>query len=596
MKQFRIASLGALVGLFLVSFFLRAYYPASWSDQKLYRSIRFASRLMNGRWAETYQQYHPGVPMLAASGLTIRFYQSVEGTPAQALFDWAIPPYVTDLGRDVALGVFGLAIALAGLIVALTLTLQRLGGRRLAWAGAGLLTFSPYFLTQSRIVQGDALLGSFMLLSALLLLTGLQTGQRRYLLLSGFTGGLALLTKTPSLFLIPFTGLTLLAYLVRDVRGAWDQHGGGRARWLLGEAWRGLVGPGLLWGVVAALAFALWPAMWVDPLGTLQKVVLETRAQVSNPVPQSIFLAGRLYVGEDPGPLFYAVTLAFNSTFVTLTLGLVALGFYTVWRKRVTSPPVQPLTFWLLVAYAVFFTIQMSLGGKRYGRYVLPTHLAMEVLGAVGLVGLTGLLQRAVADHRPRLARALPGALAGLAIGLQALVTLPFAPDYGAHHNYLLGGNQVAVRVMEIVERNEGMLFVGDYLSRQPGAASQQLVTWFPVYGSALQYFPGEVEQGTAASEGDYYVFGLATMQRQYRPERWEARWNALREKPPRLVVSYDGVEFIWLYAAQDAETDQTIVKRRGWAGFTGMAWAWTVGMAATLVWALRSTSEGATS
>jgi hypothetical protein len=218
----------------------------------------------------------------------------------------------------------------------------------------------------------------------------------------------------------------------------------------------------------------------------------------------------------------------------------------------------------------------------------------MEVLGAVGLVGLTGLLQQAVVDQRPRLARALPGALTGLAIGLQAMVALPFAPDYGAHHNYLLGGNQVAVRMMEIVERNEGMLAVGDYLSRQPGADSQRLVAWFPVYGSALQYFPGEVERGTAASEGDYYVFGLATMQRQYHPEGWRSKWNALREEPPRVVVSYDGVEFIWLYAAQAAETGQTVELRRGWAGFTGVAWAWTVGMAATLAWALRSTSEGA--
>jgi hypothetical protein len=315
---------------------------------------------------------------------------------------------------------------------------------------------------------------------------------------------------------------------------------------------------------------------------------------MTDPEQQSIFFAGRLYIGENPGVLFYPVTLAFNSTFVTLTLGLVALGHYTVWRKRVTSPPLQALHFWLLVAYAVLFTIQMSTGGKRYGRYILPTHLVLEVLAAVGLVGLIDLVRSALRNRGTRLVGALPVLLIGLAIGLQALVTLPFAPDYGAHHNYLLGGNQVAVRMMEIVERNEGMLFVGDYLSRQPGADSQRLVAWFPVYGSALQYFPGEVERGTATSEGDYYVFGLATMQRQHRPEDWEAQWNALREKPPRVVVSYDGVEFVWLYAAQAAETEQPVVLRRGWMGFTGVAWAWTVGMAVALAWALRSASEGA--
>lgn len=584
----RIGTIGLLVALFLLAFVLRAYRPATRTDKKLNRARVFTSELLRGHWAGTYQTIYPGVPMMAASGLTVRLYYALADTPARLLFDWAVPPYVTDFGQRMVVGVYGLSVVLSGLVVAIALALRKLAGWTLALTAAGLLIFSPYYLTQSRVVHVDALMSTFMLLSVLLLLISQETGKRRYLMLSGFVGGLAVLTKSPSVFLVPFTGLTLLAYLVTDVRSGWSTHTQGRVRWLLGEIWRGLIAPGLVWGLMLALPFLFWPAMWVKPIVVLRKVFGGLFSTGTKPHPHPVFLAGHVYVKDRPGVLFYPLTIAFKSTFVTLTLGLLALGHYTLWHRRV-RPPLRPLQFWLLVVYAFFFVVQMSLGSKLFAQYVLPTHLALELMAAVGLVGFASLIKRVVVERGFHSARRAPALLMGLAVGLQASVALIFAPDYGAHHNYLLGGNRVAVNVVQVAERNEGMLDVAEYLYSQGDLESRRLATVFPLVESIIQYFPGEIKYGMS-NEADYYLFGRATMQRQLAPQFWEEAWETFRYQTPRMVVRFDGVEYLWLYEPEAADAGQPIVVERGWSGFIGLAWLWTLALLATLVWSLRRT------
>jgi hypothetical protein len=582
----RRATTGLLIGLFLLAFVLSAYQPSSRSTHWLDRTGAFNAALDAHDWADTYQAPHPGYTTMVIAGLTLRLYDTLADTPGEALFDWAIPPYATGYGRRAAVGTLGLAVVLAGLIVAIALALRRLAGWPLALSAAGLMTFEPIYLSQSRVLHVDALLSTLMLLSALLLLLSLETGRRGHLLLSGLVGGLALLTKTPGLFLVPFTALALLVYLTVRLRAAWSDHPQQRTRWLAGEVWRGLIWPGLLWGLMAALPFALWPAMWVKPLSVLKSMATAKEVRLSRTHPNPRFFAGRVYVDERPSIFFYPVTLAFNSTFLTLTLSLAALGYYTLWRRR-TRPPLRPVSFWLLVAYACFFTLQMAIGAKQDERYVLPVHLALDVLAAVGLVGLVELVQQAAASRHVRLVRVLPGALIGLTVGLQVMVALLYAPNYGAHHNHLLGGNRVAVRVIEIMAQNEGITYVADYLGRQPDVASLQMGISPTLGDSVAQHFRGKIVIGMPP-DADYYLFNVAAIQRRFNPEQWEATWEAYRDRPAQVVVIFDGVECMWLYAAQPDESVPEVVIRRGGIGFIGLAWVWTAALLAALVLTLR--------
>ena len=62
----------------------------------------------------------------------------------------------------------------------------------------------------------------------------------------------------------------------------------------------------------------------------------------------------------------------------------------------------------MLVAYAFFFTVQMTIGAAQVSRYITPALVALEVLAAVGLVGVLNVAGCALRGRADWLARALP--------------------------------------------------------------------------------------------------------------------------------------------------------------------------------------------
>lgn len=574
-----------LIAVFLVAFFLRAYHPLSRPQVWLMRSELLIEAVEARDWGATFGggSSHPGYTTTVIGGTALTLFDAVRGTPAEALFSWAYPSYATELGQRIAVGVAGLALVIAGLIVLITLVLQRLGGWSLAFGGAGLLAFSPFYLAQSRVFHVDALLSSLMLLSALLLLLGMQSQKRRHLILSGLVAGFAVLTKVPSLFLILYTGLVLLVYTSRRLRMAWDEGAGNRFWWLAREFWRGLGGPLLIWLVAMLVPFALWPAMWVRPLEVISAIATRTGQHVEIGHDRRFFL-GQIYDYDRPSLLFYPVTMAFETSFVTLTLFLVAIGQFSLWRRRVRLA-VPPTTFWLMVAYVFFFSVQMTLGAAQDSRYNLPSILMVIALAAVGMVGVAGMLKR-VLDTQ--LATALPGGFVALAVSLQALVALPYMPNYGGHHNQLLGGNRVAVNVLEISAQNEGVTAVAAYLSRLPDADSLRVGASKPIHNSMRQFFGGEVNDEGMSADDDFHLFSVVAFQRYYKPEYWEHAWDTYEGSPPQLLVMVDGIPYVWLYDTDPPEPYRPIVVRRGGGvPYIALAWAWAVGLVASLVWAL---------
>ena len=112
-----------------------------------------------------------------------------------------------------------------------------------------------------------------MILSLLLMLVALNDQSHPLMLspwwlASGIAGGLALLTKSPALFLMPFAGLLAL---LQSFRSSKDQNDlrrlGGRALYALLAA--------TVWIDAAIIVWvALWPAAWIDPLGAAGRMAL----------------------------------------------------------------------------------------------------------------------------------------------------------------------------------------------------------------------------------------------------------------------------------------------------------------------------------
>ncbi len=571
-----------LVVLAIAAFVVRAYEPLSKPHLWATRSQRFASAIASGDWRHTYQHYHPAVTTMAVGALALQALEAVEGSAGERLFRWAVPSHATRYGHQIAAGVLGMAVVEVFLLVAIVLVCRRLAGGGFALAAGGLLAFSPPVLAENRGFHPDALVGLFMMLSALLLLLALRERRSRLVAASGLVGGLALLTKTASLFLFPYTALALLVFSWPTLRGSWVGPAEGRPRRLALAVWQSMVKPGIVWGLAAAVPFALWPAMWADPLRVLRGLHYGVRTAAFRPHEKLMFFLGEIYPGTAP-LLFYPVALAFRSTFVTLTLACAAILLYAAHRKPQRSTP-APVVFWMIVAYVFFFTLQMALSSKQAGaRYAHPAQVGLEIVAAAGLAALAGQVRRQLANGGR--ARSVAAGLIALAVVLQAAVALPYAPDYGAHHNLLLGGNPAAVGVLPIANRNEGLISLTRELVRLPGAASSTIAASGAETNALRQYFDGPVSDGISA-EADYYLFDRASLQRYMNPHEWEAAWNEVRGGRPAIVVFIDRVEFLWLYRAR-GEPEQTIEIRRGWEGMGIVPVAWAATIVALLAWVM---------
>jgi hypothetical protein len=536
----------------------------SWPDEQtwLERSAAFVLALERGDLEGTYLTDHPGVvPMWGfGAALALRAWLADDHAALEAL---AAESYQGDYPAQLAAAAtFTVLFTSLAVLAAYALLMPLMGRAGAALAGL-FLALDPFYLAHSRIVHVDGVLAGTMLLSVLALLVYLQRPRRRrFLFLSGLMAGLALLTKTPALFLIPLTALALgLQWLLRRL---------GRQEWgSLGQA-AGAFG---LWlASVAATFWLAWPAAWTNPFFFVYRIYRATRWGVVVSHGTNFFL-GR--VVDDPGPLYYAVVLPFRlSPLVMVLLPLALLALVIAWRRRrdVRLPLVS-------LAFTVFFTVMVSLAAKKGDRYLLPAFLPAAILAAWTLTtGLEGLAARLRGSRRPGwLAHA--GA-AGLIL-LVSLIWLRLAPHYGAYFNPLLGGGPAAEGAFAFGQ-GEGLELAAQYLNRQEGAAASLAVTFYP--SQFRYYFEGEATSLRRADWdktwlfADYIVLYISQVQRR-EPTADLVEFFLAQE--PEYVARLGGVSFARVYrsplllSARPPEVEESFRDRRlgnNKLGLTGLA------------------------
>jgi hypothetical protein len=263
--------------------------------------------------------------------------------------------------------------------------------------------------------------------------------------------------------------------------------------------------------------------------------------------------------------------MAFNTSFVSFVFAVLAVGLYILWRKRVDLP-VEPRIFWLMVAYVFFFTVQMTISDKQEARYNLPAHVGFELVAAVGAAGLASLVEQAFREKRSQLYGWL---ITGAAVVSQFVILLPYAPYYGAIRNHLFGGNQIAVKALELSNENEGIIDVADYLYRH-GVDDKKVGTTVMAGRSLMQYNSRTAEMRPGLH---FYVFDTYHRQRSLNLDQWLEYYEQLEGVEPSLVVRFDGVDYIWIVAQGMAETMPVEVVDYGGNGWIVVAWLWTIGL-----------------
>ncbi|MEA3377674.1 MAG: glycosyltransferase family 39 protein [Chloroflexota bacterium] len=535
--------IGPPILLFLLAVLPRAIRPVSRPLVWYLRSAYFIEDVLGGNWASTVYSEHPGVTLMWSAGIGLKLYWALSGiTPAAHAVPSDLEP-IHFFGPvplvEISATLVPLALLIALSIVGTYLMLRRLFDEATAAVAGLLLALSPYYLAQSKILHLDAPMATLMLLSALALLVYRRERRRRWLLLSGAVGGLALLTKIPAVFLVPFCGLVLLADIVLD-----RQQVPPFEFRVERDSLPRLVLPLMLWLIAAVVVYSvLWPVMWVDPGQGLAAVRWGITRHATTAHDSPTLFLGQV-VQEDPGPLFYPVSLLFRTSEVVLVFLAIAAIFGITRLARHRRLSGSGLDYLLLLAYAAFYLAQMSLGAKKMPRYILPSLLVLVVLAAAGVVAWAREL--AGGHHRVKLA------LMALPILAQAVLTLPRHPYYGTALNWIAGGPPAAARAILIGEEGEGYVELTTYLNAQPDAARLTVAAQLKhVFNQTFQGTTVEIDQRPA----DYLAFHRNYTARDYKVGEWGRLWERYGPRTPEREVSFDGVPYAWLYPTLGRDT-----------------------------------------
>jgi hypothetical protein len=542
----RLSSILLLAGVFLtiaLPRWLVVSQTATADETKwVARAANFSAALSSGDLAGTYQSEHPGVTTMWAGtlGLKTLFPDYAALSPGQ------LAPYEVDLFL-VAHGYTPLQALVAGrrlmvLFNALVLTLLFVYARRLLDLQTALLAtaftaFSPFLAAHMHLMHLDGLAGSLMVLSLVTFLS-YADGQRKFdLLLSGIAAGLAWITKTPAFALGPILlFISLLMILTKRKNGRMD--------W---AAMRGSFLSLLIWTFLGLFTLILfWPVMWVEPLDTLNRIFQDALGYVGGGHGSPVFFNGTIYSdGRIPASVFsfYPLTYLWRSTpVVLLGLGMAVLALWRRWSPldRRTARD----TVIALLLYTFLFTFFMTLGSKKFDRYLIPVYPALHLVSAAGWVGLA---RRFTEPARKALLLVL---ILGMLIAWQFLSLRSVAPYYLSYYNPVLGGSRRAPLVMQI-GWGEGLDAAGRYLSAKPGSRDLIVATWYP---SALKYyFDGEEITlkanltPAAIQAADYAVVYINQWQRAVP----SAFLDEFATRDPEHIIEINGLEYVRIYDLQ---------------------------------------------
>ena len=513
------------------------------------RSLGFRKAIRTGDWANTFRTGHPGVVTTWLGSIFIPGSQHEAQEVCQVTDDAKRLYLAGDTSKEVSQrlgtvdsllfsGRTGVAVLTWLSILISYLLVRLLWGSEVAVAALILVALGPFYLAHSRFMHLDGVVSGLMTVSVLLLLAAVsghcldseftstrsRSSRVAFLVLSGAIGGLAALQKSPALFLAPFSALLLLVDAVRRVM----------SRETFIRAARDV----LIWGTVATITYvALWPSMWVDPLDTIRRVLGTAVGYAAEAHTLGNYFMGRPV--PDPGWSFYPMAILFRIGPFSFAGLLVGLG----WLMKGSGRETDRFGFKILLLYGALFTVFMSLGAKKFDRYILPVFPALGIAAGFGLVWLTRIV-----GEKLRALGTLSIGVGGtvLLFAAQLGLALPHRPHYLTYYNPLLGGTRRAKDVL-LLGWGEGYGEAVDYLNKKPDAEDLQVAVG--LFSGFAPLFRGEPRSNETYSvwETDYVVMYISQVQRRRNEDKLKDYFYN-PEAEPEYVVNFHGVDYLWIY------------------------------------------------
>jgi len=545
--------------LFLFAFLAAAFYIPRLSNlghfatadeaKWLMRSGNFFYALATRNFALTYQHEHPGVTIMwaGAAAFFFEFPDYVRFGPGNFTRPQRLQDYLEEHQQEpieilaMARGFMVLACGVAFLLA--WWCMFSVTGWFPATLGFLLIAFDPFYTGLSRLLHLDALSSTLMVLSiSAWIAYSAHDRKPIYIILSGIAAGLSWLTKSPSFFLIPMIGLFQLGMLWK----IWQE-----TRIINFKKILQVASPALVWLIIGSVIFiAFFPAMWVDPLTTLQQIFGQATRYAAEGHESTTYFMGAIYDHEIPVWYFYPVNILWRTTPIVL-LGLLLAAIAAVFPRGLEHPTNWRNATLVFAMFAGLFLVFMSAGAKKFDRYIVAVFLSLDILAGLGwaafLLEFNKRIRKMVAPIKWQYA---PEMLLSVAIlSIQAAGTLRTAPYYLTYYNPLLGGQARAAQAL-MIGWGEGIDQTARYLNTLPGAYKMTVAAWYGE-GCFSYFFEGTMmeigldTQAADLSQADYAVIYIHQWQR-HLPN--QALLDIFAQATPEFTVRIGDLEYAHIY------------------------------------------------
>ncbi len=430
----------------------------------------------------------------------------------------------------------------------------RLFGFWPSYIGFFIVALDPYFIALSRMSHLDAPQAVLMLLALLALCKYLyKNGNWVDLLISGVAGGMAFLEKLPGVLIVPIIFLFLFA----DFFNKYLNNKKEFKKYLIN-----FLKISAIWSAVFLLTFfLLWPAMWVNPLVTLDKFlggVISFSNDGLHTITSTASEHSGINVTSRSDRLTFYYFFRYPKTYLSKTTPVALLGllsFLTLgianFKKLINKENKNSLLGLLILI--VIYTIGMTLPSKSSDKYYAPVHLSLSIISGIGWANLFNLIFNKYKN------KVFPILLAIAIFFGQLFFTLQNHPYYFTYFNPMLGGLQQKAQT-SFIGVGEGLDIAGRYLSDKPDSENLRVMVWYGM-GPFSYFFDGYVHPLYSGGEDswtvefiedlksmDYLVVYTNQKYRKLPPQLFISLENVI----PEYTVEIRGAEYAWIYRVED--------------------------------------------
>ncbi|MGA7194941.1 MAG: glycosyltransferase family 39 protein [Anaerolineales bacterium] len=518
----------------------------------------FYYALSQHQFENTIYEYHPGITTMWVVSLGLLAYfpnygALQEGYLPKKQFD----EFLAQNGKT-ELGLFLYSrLVQSILIVLLLLTifflLRSLFGNRTAFFTTALVSLSPFFLGNSRLLNHEAIMGLFILISILGLTIYLfKKGNIFLLILSALAGALAQLTKSTGFLLFPIVGLIVVSYLIESRKDFSSK--------IILDTLKTLC----IWAAVLVAAYFLfWPGMWVAPGQMLDQVYgnalsygLEgSRISVSGGLTPSQFsvnsqseVLGR--IGN------FIMQMLWHTTPLSWIGFVLGISFIFIRQKKSVKQIYQWMILYFIVLAVLFILLFSIARGRDSAHYILTSYLCVDMIAGLGM---SALLEQISDKWFEKKRGAVSAGIVVALLAVQAIFIIGSFPYYYTYLNPLMEIAPASAKNVIYADPSygEGLESAAEYLSEKPDADTMTVMS-YGGYGCFSFFFPGTtlvINDVSVVHPSPAIIKYLRASSYVVLDHRFQQAYNDLagfEGITPEKIIWINGVEYFDIYRATD--------------------------------------------